>query len=299
MKTLTRTLTGAAGTVALASVSVPALASIIAQDDFSVPPYALGALNGQAVGGTGFTGSWATVPGLEQDLSVVANGAIGRPSVTGGNGGDYANFASPFSLSTGQLFISYTMDNVGGTSLSTTRLDLNLDTPPVAGDRAVLGGFQPSGDFGLGLEGALGGALAQSSISATGTHKVVGVLDATNDQIAIFVDPTSSSFYDTNGANDADAVAAWTPPGRSHLQQLQPDREPERPGEFRPRGVLDRCGVGRDRCSGTGVDGIACCGSSGSWTDPPTQRRIARSGRVPPRVVPGGAAGCLGPGRGG
>ena len=213
MKTLTRTLMGAAGTVALASVSVPALASIIAQDDFSVPPYALGALNGQAVGGTGFTGSWATVPGLEQDLSVVANGAIGRPSVTGGNGGDYANFASPFSLSTGQLFISYTMDNVGGTSLSTTRLDLNLDTPPVAGDRAVLGGFQPGGDFGLGLEGALGGALAQSSISATGTHKVVGVLDATNDQIAIFVDPTSSSFYDTNGANDADAVAAWTPPG--------------------------------------------------------------------------------------
>ncbi|HET6235215.1 MAG TPA: PEP-CTERM sorting domain-containing protein [Acetobacteraceae bacterium] len=213
MKALTRTLMGAVGTAALASVSVPAMARIIAQDDFSVPPYALGPLNGKAVGGTGFTGSWARVPGLEQELSVVANGAIGGPSVTAGNDGDYANFASPSSLTTGQLFISYTMDNVGGTSLSTTRLDLNLDTPPVASDRAVLGGFQPGGDFGLGLEGALGSALAQSSISTTGTHKVVGVLDATNDQIAIFVDPTAGSFYDANGANDGDAVAAWTPSG--------------------------------------------------------------------------------------
>jgi hypothetical protein len=213
MKALTRTLMGAVGTVALASVSVPALAAIIAEDGFSVPPYALGFLNGQAVGGTGFTGNWATVPGLLQDLSVVANGAVGRPTVTGGNGGDYANFASPFTLSTGQLFISYTMHIVGGTSLSTTRLDLNLDTPPAAGDRALLGGFQPGGDFGLGLEGGLGGAFAQSSVSAVGTHKIVGVLDVTNDQIAIFVDPTSSSFYDANGANDANAVAAWTPSG--------------------------------------------------------------------------------------
>jgi hypothetical protein len=213
MYALTRTLMGAVGTVALASASVPALAAIVAQDDFSVPPYALGFLNGQAVGGTGFTGNWARVPGLLQDLSVVANGAVGRPAVTAGDGGDYANFASPFTLSTGQLFISYTMNNVGGTSLSTTRLDLNLDTPPAAGDRALLGGFQPGGDFGLGLEGGLGGALAQSSVSAIGTHKIVGVLDVTNDQIAIFVDPTSSSFYDANGANDANAIAAWTPPG--------------------------------------------------------------------------------------
>jgi hypothetical protein len=39
------------------------------------------------------------------------------------------------------------------------------------------------------------------------------VLDATNDQIAIFVDPNASSFYDANGTNDANAVAAWTPSG--------------------------------------------------------------------------------------
>ena len=136
MQALTRTLMGAVGTVALTAISVPALATIVAQDDFSVPPYALGSLNGQSVGGTGFTGTWATVPGLGQDLSVVANGVVGRPTVTASNAGDYANFASPFSLGTGQLFISYTIDNVGPTTLTTTRLDLNLDTPPVASDRA-------------------------------------------------------------------------------------------------------------------------------------------------------------------
>jgi len=168
----------------------------------------LGSLDGQAVEGTGFSGTWARVPGLGQDLSVVANGVVGRPTVTAGNAGDYANFASPFALGTGQLFISYTINNVGPTTLSSTRLDLNR----IGGDRALLGGFD-NGAFALRLETGLGTAVAQSSVTDTGAHKIVGVLDATNDQIAIFVDPTSGSFYNANGANDADAVAAWVPSG--------------------------------------------------------------------------------------
>jgi hypothetical protein len=212
MKALMRGLIAAVGTVALTAVSVPALATIIARDDFSVPPYALDSLDGQAVEGTGFSGTWARVPGLGQDLSVVANGVVGRPTVTAGNAGDYANFASPFALGTGQLFISYTINNVGPTTLSSTRLDLNLDTPPAGGDRALLGGLD-NGVFSFRLESGLGSALAQSSVTDTGAHKIVGVLDATNDQIAIFVDPTSGSFYNANGTNDANAVAAWAPSG--------------------------------------------------------------------------------------
>jgi hypothetical protein len=39
----------------------------------------------------------------------------------------------------------------------------------------------------------------------------VAVLDAANQKIAIFVDPSANSFYGADGSNNADAAAAWAP----------------------------------------------------------------------------------------
>ncbi len=38
-------------------------------------------------------------------------------------------------------------------------------------------------------------------------------MDYANGQIAMFVDPTSSSFYHSDGFNNADAVDGWVPAG--------------------------------------------------------------------------------------
>jgi hypothetical protein len=61
--------------------------------------------------------------------------------------------------------------------------------------------------------GVVGSAAnAQTNISTAGAHHLVGVLDFSNNQIAMFVDPSSSSFYHPNGANNADATALWAAP---------------------------------------------------------------------------------------
>jgi len=45
----------------------------------------------------------------------------------------------------------------------------------------------------------------------------VGVIDTANHQLALFVDPTASSFYKPTAVNNADAVAAWTPGGATSI----------------------------------------------------------------------------------
>lgn len=187
-------------------------AGVLAFDDFFVPPYSLGTLVGQSASGYGFTGNWTTL-GLTQDLAVTASGVISRTNNNGTNAGDYATFASPISLSSGQLFISYNISNPSGPSLTSTRLDLNLDNPPVPGDRALLGASGSVGsNFNFITESGLGAATAQTNIASTGTHHLIGVLDITNQQIAIFVDPTAASYYTAGGNNNANAVVTgWMP----------------------------------------------------------------------------------------
>jgi hypothetical protein len=210
-------LAALAAVLALAAAGAPARAGIIASDNFPVPPYVLGPLNGQAASGFGFTGTWAQF--LGQDLSVVSNGNIGRPTVTAGNAGDFASFAAGgFTVSSGQLFIGITIANQRNAGLFSTRLDTSTFSPEAGGFRTTLGNINfggPNGsDFNLVMEGGLGTvAVAQTNINSTGTHKLVGVLDFTNMQVAIFVDPTLASFYHSDGTNNANAVAAWTPAG--------------------------------------------------------------------------------------
>jgi hypothetical protein len=183
-------------------------AQVVAADPYSIPPYALGTLAGQAVGGFGFTGDWTQIASLGQSLSVIGPGLIGRPTVTAGNSGDFANFANGgLTVSSGQLYISYNI--VSTTTLSSSRMDVNDGVSAGTPSQAIsLGGF---GDMKLGTD--LGsGALADSGISSIGVHHLVGVLDFTNDKIAIFVDPTPLSYYTPLGLNDANASVAWTPP---------------------------------------------------------------------------------------
>jgi len=175
------------------------------------------------VGGTGFAGSWADDAETYQGMYVVSPGQIGRGNNNGLNAGSYANFASGgFSVAQGQLWISINIDNMGQAPLSSSRLDLNTgisNGSPIQG--AYLGGVGQA-DFGFITSTNLGSsASAISSVPSIGDHHVVGVLDFTNDQIAIFVDPTGASYYAPNGTNNANAVAAWTPPGSDTITSYE------------------------------------------------------------------------------
>jgi len=191
------------------ALTIGGMASPIA-DNFQVPPYAAGGLAGQTVGAAGFTGAWTRLQ--PQDLSIVGSGAVGRPTVTATSAGDYADFAASIPLNTGQFFIGYNIANQLDSNLNSTRLDLNLDTSPVGGRRAMIGAMGASANFNLTVEAGLGSPVtAQTGVASTGSHHIVAVLDAANQQIAMFIDPTSQSFYKSNGTNNADAIAQWTP----------------------------------------------------------------------------------------
>jgi len=191
-----------------ATVPVPPQpAEFLAIDNFEMPPYILGALSGQPASGTGFGGAWAA---LGQDLTVETANIVGRPTVTAGSAGDYAAFNPPINFSSGQLYISYDISNKLNANLNSSRLDLNLDATPVGGDRALLGAVGANANFNFTVESGLGSsAVAQTLIPSSGTHRLVGVLDRTNHQIAIFVDPTAQSFYNASGGNNASAFASW------------------------------------------------------------------------------------------
>jgi uncharacterized protein (TIGR03437 family) len=186
----------------------PTAPLVLASDDFTVPPYQLADLAGQQVGGSGFAGVWTN--SLEGgDLTVTGPGTVGSPVVDAGLAGDCAKFASPLSLPPGQLFISYNIANQRGSDLISSGLGLSQEVFPVCGSTAMLGG---NARFFFTINDALGiTTKVQTQIATTGSHRIVGVLDATNHQIAIFVDPTAQSFYSSTGANNADAVAAWVP----------------------------------------------------------------------------------------
>ena len=217
IRTLFKILT-AAGLLLPLSAS----ASVVASDNFQVPPYAVGTLAGQAVGGSGFKGSWTSETGLTQDLAMKSNGVIGRPAVPNGSAGDIANFASPISLSGGQFFAAYSMSNPGGSTLSSTRIDLNFGTSaPFTNYRVLIGGIGANANFNIWVESALTAAntavTTTTTISPAGNHRLVGVLDVQNHKVALFVDPTSSSYYKVDGTNNATVVAPWTPSGTLNL----------------------------------------------------------------------------------
>ncbi len=181
---------------------------ILAQDNFNVPPYILGDLSGQPVGGTGFTGTWLGI--LGQGLTVTGPGLVGRPAVTAQNSGECATFAPALNFG-GQLFISMNVANQLSANLSSSRLQLNFNTTPAG--VVYLGGLGLHSNFNLTVDNGAGSSVtAQTALASTGSHRIVGVLDPIGDQIAIFVDPTEKSFYTSANANNADAVAHWVPP---------------------------------------------------------------------------------------
>lgn len=206
-----------AAVVAISALALPASASVVASDGFSVPPYSVATIAGQTAFGSGFSGTWTRIAGLLGDLSVNASGVVGRPSgPLAADAGDYAVLASPFALGSGQFYFSVNIANQGAGNLSSTRLDLNFSTAsPFGGSRVHLGGEGVNATFNLQVEGNLssGGTqvTAQTSVPSTGTHQLAGVLDLHNNQVAIFVDPNSASFYHPDGTNNATAVAAWSP----------------------------------------------------------------------------------------
>jgi hypothetical protein len=106
-----------------------ARAQIVAADPYSIPPYTLGSLAGQAVGGFGFTGDWS-IGSTTQSLYVVGPGLIGRSNNDGANAGDIANFAGGgFTVASGQVYISYNIVNASLTPSNNSRLDAYSTLP--------------------------------------------------------------------------------------------------------------------------------------------------------------------------
>jgi uncharacterized protein (TIGR03437 family) len=189
------------------STSSP-LPGVFAFDNFQVPPYRLGGLAGQPAGGAGFKGSW--VKSLSQDLTLTGAGSVGRPTATADSAGDAINFSSPIAVTAGQLFISATVTNQRTTKLSYTGIVLTNSFADIS-----LGAIGADANFNFSVipySGSSTSWVAQTQTASTGSHRIVGVLDFSNRQLAIFVDPTSQSFYNTDGRNNATAMGPWSPP---------------------------------------------------------------------------------------
>jgi hypothetical protein len=195
----------------------------VAADDFSSYAPGIGSLLGQPVGGFGFAGTWHSVgsmPPLVGNLDVFADGTVGSQSTTiNSNAGNAVDFASPLGIFGGQLFIRYTYINMDTADANaSSRLDLNYGNE-LAGNRVLLGtGLFDT--FTLAVEDNLdkgtGAVVADSGIRSTtmnGRHVLVGLLDEKFSQIAIWVDPDSTDFYNgRNGASSADARKFWAVP---------------------------------------------------------------------------------------
>ncbi len=190
-------------------------ATVLASDDFTNPSYITGTswpadnIIGQDALGYGFTGKWS-LDGIYQGITITSPGVLGRPHNNGNNAGALADFASPIVLSSGQLFVSYTIDSAS--ALNGSRIDLNNGS---SGSLRASIGTQNTlgGPFAIDTGAGIGGAIGLSTVATAGQHTIVGVLDYTNDKVALFVDPTAGSYYGANGANDATVTAAWTPGG--------------------------------------------------------------------------------------
>ena len=196
------------------SVMGSAQATIIASDNFTDPGYVTGTawpaddLRGQEALGTGFTGKWLEDPSTYNGITITSPGFLGRPHNNGANAGVYANFSSPITLTSGQLYVSY--DVSSATALNGTRVDL-IGSHNAASNAFIGTQFSLGGPFGISTAASIGAASALTSIATSGAHKIVGVLDYTNHKVSLFVDPVAGNFYSANGANDAAASATWTP----------------------------------------------------------------------------------------
>ncbi len=205
------------------SAIAPTVGAVIAADDFSSYNPGVNSLLGQAAGGTGFTGKWESL-GLKANLNVFANPSSVRSLGTSensdaSNAGNALNFASPVSIGGRQLFIRYKYVNLNtAKGHVSSRLDLNYASPG-DGKRVILGSYVTD-NLQLVLEPNLhtgvGHLIADSGIgtvSGTGSHVVVGLLDEQFKQIAIWVDPDTNDFYDPHtGSNSANAVTPWRIP---------------------------------------------------------------------------------------
>lgn len=200
----------------------PAVGKVIASDDFS--SYLTGTSNllGQAAGGTGFKGTWQSM-GLKANLDVFVNKSVGSLGTSqnsnAGNAGNSLGFASPVSIKGGQLFIRYKYSNLNTSKIhESSRLDLNY-TRIAEGNRVILGSYitdnlqlvlEPNMHNGLGnlvVDSRIG------TVSGTGSHVVLGLLDEQFEQIAIWIDPDANDFYNPlTGENSANAVKAWRVP---------------------------------------------------------------------------------------
>jgi hypothetical protein len=194
-------------------------ASPLARDDFGSYTPGAGALQGQIVGGNGFSGTWYSI-GLVSPIDVFADGSVGSIGVSFfSNAGNAARFTAPISINGGQLFFRYTHTNLDPSDLqASTRLDLNLGSETI-GNQAYLGALGTDTlklVLGQNLYTGQSAVSADSGIatgSGTGRHVVVGLLDERFSQIAIWVDPSADDYFNAQtGASSADAVAPWAVP---------------------------------------------------------------------------------------
>ena len=149
------------------------------------------------------------------------NGGIGDLGSPNTNAGSSALFASPLSGENSQLFITFDYRNFDlKDPHNNTRLDLNHSNDSI-GNRVLIGAGALNEDlFSMiveeNLHGGSGVLIAETtvgSLSNDGEHTLIGLLDFEFGQIAIWVDPDESDFYNPNtGNNSAEVAITWLQP---------------------------------------------------------------------------------------
>jgi hypothetical protein len=129
-------------------------------------------------------------------------------------------FSDPVRIGDRQLFVRYTLTNLEPTNiLESSRMDVlySIGSNQV-GSFASLGGTTsygpaPSDFLYVSVAGGLPVNSGITSSSGNGRHVLVGLLDEQFGQIAIWVDPDASDYYNhLTGENSADAGASWSTP---------------------------------------------------------------------------------------
>ncbi|MDX2079718.1 MAG: PEP-CTERM sorting domain-containing protein [Terrimicrobiaceae bacterium] len=190
--------------IALFGLPVSGLAAVVGFDSFSYPD---GPISGQN-GGIGWDYGSPGSPSAWSGSVNVSGGSL----LTGGFNGAVRDYGSAGGGSAfqGSGIVYYRFELTLGSALPNY---FGLSSMDFGSERIKFGRWWEGGTFGVEFDNGSGWTQYGSSISITpgGTYTLIGVLDFDNDRLALYVNPTGSSFYDpTSGANNADAGGVYT-----------------------------------------------------------------------------------------
>lgn len=177
-------------------------------------------ISGLIATGSGLKGTWAATTGAGESLYVYNRVLQRSPNHSNQNASASVLLNTPYDLSAGPLFIKYDytwVTNTGGGVGQATRMDISFQNV-IGGQGAYLGSLSGSGKFEFAATNSANlsdtRANVASNVSALNPgvkYTLLGVLDPINKQIALWIDPTATDYYNPNGTSSARFVSAWNP----------------------------------------------------------------------------------------